>query len=287
MKNSALKLLVLLTLVPYLAVAQQNFDNVVIKTIHVAGPVHMLQGAGGNIGVSAGADGVLMVDDQFAPLAEKIEAAIKQLNPGRIRFLLNTHWHGDHTGGNAHFGKQTEIVAHTNVRKRLAGRADTEKAALPVITYDDGISVHLNGEEVRVYHVGPGHTDGDSIIAFTGSKVVHMGDLYFKDRFPFIDLGSGGDVAGFVKNIETALQYTPDDAKIIPGHGDLATKDDLKRYHTMLVTITGQVKQAIAAGKSLEEVKAAGVPAEYKGWGTGFINEARFLEFCYNSLKGN
>lgn len=287
MKNHTPTIISLLALAPYLAVAQQNFDNVVIKTIHVAGPVYLLQGAGGNIGVSAGEDGVLIIDDQFAPLAAKIEAAIKQLNPGRIRFLLNTHWHGDHTGGNAHFGKQTEIVAHTNVRKRLADRADATKEALPVITYDNGISVHLNGEEVRVYHVGPGHTDGDSIIAFTESKVVHMGDLYFKDRFPFIDLGSGGEVAGFVKSIEAALQYTPDDAKIIPGHGDLASKDDLKRYHTMLTTITSQVKQAIAAGKTLDEVKADGVPAEYKSWGAGFINEGRFLEFCYNSLKGN
>ena len=266
--------------------AQQNFDNVAIKTIHVAGPIHMLQGAGGNIGVSAGPDGVLIVDDQFAPLAEKIEAAVKQLNDGKIRFLLNTHWHGDHTGGNAHFGQQTEIVAHANVRKRLAEKSDTAKEALPVITFDKGISVHLNGEEVRVYHVGPGHTDGDSIVAFTKSKVVHMGDLYFKDRFPFIDLGSGGDVAGYVKNVATALEYTPDDAKIIPGHGDLATKDDLKRYHTMLTTITGQVQRAITAGKSLDEVKAAGVPAEYKSWGAGFINESRFLEFCYNGLKG-
>lgn len=265
--------------------AQQNFDNVAIKTIHVAGPVHMLQGAGGNIGVSAGPDGVLIVDDQFAPLAEKIEAAIKQLNDGKIRFLLNTHWHGDHTGGNAHFGKQTEIVAHANVRKRLAEKSDTAKEALPVITFDHGISVHLNGEEVRVYHVGPGHTDGDSIVAFTKSKVVHMGDLYFKDRFPFIDLGSGGDVAGYVKNVAAALEYTPDDAQIIPGHGDLATKDDLQRYHTMLTTITGQVQRAITAGKSLDEVKAAGVPAEYKSWGAGFINESRFLEFCYNGLK--
>ena len=266
--------------------AQQNFDNVAIKTIHVAGPIHMLQGAGGNIGVSAGPDGVLIVDDQFAPLAEKIEAAIKQLNDGKIRFLLNTHWHGDHTGGNAHFGQQTEIVAHANVRKRLAEKSDTAKEALPVITFDKGISVHLNGEEVRVYHVGPGHTDGDSIVAFTKSKVVHMGDLYFKDRFPFIDLGSGGDVAGYVKNVATALEYTPDDAKIIPGHGDLATKDDLKRYHIMLTTITGKVQRAITAGKSLDEVKAAGVPAEYKSWGAGFINESRFLEFCYNGLKG-
>lgn len=284
MKHHLATLLVFCSLAIELT-AQQNFDNVAIKTIHVAGPVHMLQGAGGNIGVSAGPDGVLIVDDQFAPLAEKIEAAIKQLNDGKIRFLLNTHWHGDHTGGNAHFGKQTEIVAHANVRKRLAEKSDTAKEALPVITFDHGISVHLNGEEVRVYHVGPGHTDGDSIVAFTKSKVVHMGDLYFKDRFPFIDLGSGGDVAGYVKNVAAALEYTPDDAKIIPGHGDLATKDDLKRYHTMLTTITGQVQRAITAGKSLDEVKAAGVPAEYKSWGAGFINESRFLEFCYNGLK--
>ena len=266
--------------------AQQNFDNVVIKTTHVAGPVHLLEGSGGNIGVSAGEDGLLIVDDQFAPLAGKIEAAVRQLNPGKIRFLLNTHWHGDHTGGNAYFGKQTDIVAHDNVRTRLAGKSDSTKVELPVITYANGLSVHLNGEEIRLYHVGPGHTDGDSIVYFTKSKVIHMGDQFFNGRFPFIDLGSGGSVAGYVKTVAFALELAPDDAKIIPGHGALATKDDLKAFHTMLTTVTGQVKQALSAGKTLDEVKAAGVPAQYKSWGTGFINEARFLEFCYNDLKG-
>src|ERR1041384_5035781 len=177
----------LVLLIATLASAQQEFFQVGIKTIHVAKNIYMLQGAGGNIGVSAGPDGILIVDDQFAPLAEKIEAALKQLNPGRLKFVLNTHFHGDHTGGNAHFGRSAEIIAHANVRKRLGGDA-VVKGGLPIITFDDSLSVHFNGEEIKVLHVPPGHTDSDSIIHFTGANVVHLGDSFFSGRFPNIDL---------------------------------------------------------------------------------------------------
>jgi len=268
------------------ASAQQNMDNVQIKATHVAGTVYLLEGAGGNIGVSVGDDGILIVDDQFAPLAEKIEAAVKGLNSGAIKFVLNTHWHGDHTGGNAHFGRQADIIAQDQVLTRLAGRADIERSALPVITFQDAIAIHINGEKVMMQHVGPGHTDGDSVVTFTRSNVVHMGDLFFKGRFPYIDLGSGGDVRGYLKNVEAALKRIPDDAKIIPGHGTLANKDDLKEFHKMLKTITGQIQSAIDSGKTLDQVKADGVPQEYKSWGAGFINESRFLEICYNGMKG-
>ncbi len=266
------------------ALAQRDFSNVEIKAKPVSQNVFMMEGSGGNIGVSVGTDGILIVDDQFAPLAEKIAAALKKLNPGKLKFVLNTHWHGDHTGGNAFFGADAHIVAHTNVRKRLADSKDTKKEALPVITFDQSLSVHFNGEEIKVIHLPPGHTDGDSVVHFTKANVVHMGDQFFAGKFPYIDLGSGGDVAGYVKNVGEVLKQIPADAKIIPGHGPLATVDDLKAFHAMLVETTGLVSKAKAEGKTLEEVKAAGLPEKWKDWGTGFINTSRWLEIAYNSL---
>lgn len=266
--------------------AQQDFSKVQIKSTHVAGNVHMLEGAGGNIGVSTGPDGLLIVDDQFAPLAEKIDAALQKFEAGGpLKFVLNTHWHGDHTGGNAFFGRKANIIAHANVRKRLAGKSDTPKEALPVVTQDKGLTVHFNGEEIQMIPLGPGHTDGDSLIYFTKSGVVHMGDQFFNGRFPFIDLGSGGSVEGYAKNVANALQKLPDTVKIIPGHGPLATKKDLQTFHDMLEETTGIIRKAIADGKSLEQVKAAGLPEKYKEWGTGFINHSRYIEIVYNDLK--
>lgn len=267
------------------AAAQRDFSKVEIKAAPVAGNIHMLEGSGGNIAVSTGPDGVLMVDDQFAPLAGKIAAAIEKLDQGPIKFVLNTHLHGDHTGGNAHFGKTASIVAHANVRKRMAADSKNPKEALPVMTFDESASVHINGEEIRLIHVGPGHTDGDSIIHFTKSGVFHMGDLFFNGRFPFVDVGSGGDVAGLLKNIEASLSKIPADAKIIPGHGALATRADLEKYRDMLAETSDLVKKAITEGKSLADVKAAGVPDKYKDWGSGFINTSRWLEISYNSLS--
>ncbi len=282
---SFLVLIATLSLGVSTASAQRDFSKVEIKATPVAGNIHMLEGQGGNIAVSTGPDGVLMVDNQFAPLAEKITAAIEKLDHGPIKFVLNTHLHGDHTGGNAHFGKKASIVAHANVRKRMAADSKNPKEALPVVTFDETASVHINGEEIRLIYVGPGHTDGDSIIHFTKSGVFHMGDQFFNGRFPFVDLGSGGDVAGLLKNIEAALKLIPADAKIIPGHGALASKADLEKYRDMLVETTGFVKNAIAEGKTLADVKAAGVPEKYKEWGAGFINASRWLEISYNSLS--
>ena len=264
---------------------QRDFANVEVKATHVSGNIHMLEGAGGNIAVSTGPDGVLIVDDQFAPMAQKISAAIEKLDQGPIKFVLNTHWHGDHTGGNAHFGKKAAIVAQANVRNRLAGKSDTPKEALPVVTFENGASVHFNGEEIRLIHLGPAHTDGDSIIHFTKSGVFHLGDQFFNGRFPFVDLGSGGDVAGLLKNIEQILPKIPEDAKIIPGHGALATHADLVAYRDMLVETINLVKKAQADGKSLTDLKAAGLPEKYKDWGSGFINASRWLEISFNSLS--
>ena len=264
--------------------AQRDFSEVQIKSTHVAGNVYMLEGSGGNIGVSVGDDGVLIVDDQFAPLAGKIEAAIREINSGALRFVLNTHWHGDHTGGNAHFGKKASIVAHTNVRKRLAASSGTAQEALPVVTFDESLSVHFNGEEIRVIHVPPGHTDGDSVIHFTESGVVHVGDQFFNGRFPFVDLNSGGDVEGYVKNVENILQHLPEGVKIIPGHGALATRSDFEEFHAGLVETIGIVQKRIDAGEKLDDIKAAGLPDKWASWGTGFINTDRWIEIIYNSV---
>jgi len=275
----------LLLATPAVSHAQQDFSKVEIKTTHVAGSIYMLEGSGGNIGVSVGDDGVLIVDSQFAPLSPKIEAAIEKLGKGKPRFLLNTHWHGDHTGGNANFGRYADIIAHANVRKRLAAAPNANKAAFPVITFDDTLSIHFNGEEIRMIHLDPGHTDGDSFILFTGSKVAHTGDQFVNARFPFFDLASGGDAQGYARNIDRMLKEIPVGAKIIPGHGALATHDDMRSTQAMLRETFGKIQRDIAAGKTLDQIKADGLPEKYKDWGAGFINASRFLELTFNSLN--
>ena len=274
--------------------AQTDFSKVEIKSTKVNGNVYMLEGSGGNIGVSVGPDGILIVDDQFAPLADKIRAALKGLGDGKLRFILNTHWHGDHTGGNVVFGPEAPIIAHDNVRKRLATEQKSElfkrttpaspKEALPVITFDQALSVHFNGEEIRAIHFPHGHTDGDSVIFFTTSNVVHLGDDFFAGRFPFVDLESGGSVEGLIKNIGELVTKIPPTAKLIPGHGPLSTLDDLKSYHRMLVQTTDIVRQKITGGKTLEQIKSEGLPDEWKPWGTGFIKTDLWIETIYKSL---
>jgi glyoxylase-like metal-dependent hydrolase (beta-lactamase superfamily II) len=274
--------------------AQTDFTKVQMKATKVAGNVYMLEGAGGNIGVSVGDDGLLIVDDQFAPLADKIRAALKGLADKKLKFILNTHWHGDHTGGNAAFGPEATIIAHDNVRKRLATEQKSTvfntttpaspKEALPVITFDQSLSVHFNGEDIRAIHFPHGHTDGDSVIFFSASNVVHLGDDFFAGRFPFVDLESGGSVQGLVKNIGELVNKIPADAKLIPGHGPLSTLDDLKSYHRMLQQTTEIVRGKIAAGKTLDQIKSEGLPDEWKTWGTGFIKTDRWVETIYKSL---
>jgi glyoxylase-like metal-dependent hydrolase (beta-lactamase superfamily II) len=291
------KKLLLLTVVLCFAIsaqAQTDFSKVEIKATKVAGNVYMLEGAGGNIGVSVGDDGLLIVDDQFAPLADKIRAALKGIADKKLHFILNTHWHGDHTGGNVAFGPEATIIAHDNVRKRLATEQKSTvfnsttppspKEALPVITLDKTLTVHFNGEEIRAIHFPQGHTDGDSVIFFSSSNVVHLGDDFFAGRFPFVDLESGGSVEGLVRNIGEIITKIPEGAKLIPGHGPISTLDDLKSYHRMLQQTTEIVRQKIAAGKTLEQVKSEGLPEEWKPWGTGFIKTDRWVETIYKSL---
>ena len=271
-----------------------DFSKVEIKPIKVAGAIWMLQGAGGNIGVSAGPDGLLIVDDQFLPLADKIKAALKGISrEGKLAFVVNTHWHGDHTGGNRAFGKTATIIAQSNVRKRLATPQDrggrmseaSPKEALPVVTFEDGVTIWFNGEEIQVVHVPSGHTDGDAIVYFKSANVVHMGDQFFNGMFPFIDLNSGGDLAGYVKNVADVVAKIPSDAKIIPGHGELATAADLRNFHAMLAKTTDYVRAEIAKGLTLEQAKQAGLPDEWKSYASDFITVGKWVETVYTSLK--
>jgi len=274
--------------------AQTDWSKVEIKAQKVSGNVYMLEGAGGNIGVSVGDDGILIVDDQYAPIADKIRAALKGIADKKLRFILNTHWHGDHTGGNVVFGPEAPIIAHDNVRKRMSTEQKSEifkrttpaapKEALPVVTFNQNLTVHFNGEEIRAIHYPHGHTDGDSVIFFTSSNVVHLGDNFFAGRFPFVDLDSGGNVEGLTKNIGEIIEKIPAGAKLIPGHGPLSTIEDLKTYHNMLLKTSDVVRQKIAAGKTLDQIKTEGLPDEWKSWGTGFIKTDLWLEIVHKSL---
>ncbi len=271
------------------ALAQRDFSAVRIEATHVAGSVWMLVGSGGNIAVSSGADGVLMVDDQFAPLADKIRDALREVGQSEEaaepQFLLNTHFHGDHTGGNVEFGDASTIVAHTNVRTRLVAGGSPD-VALPVVTFDDAVSIHFNGEEIRAFHIPHGHTDGDALIYFTGSNVLHMGDDFFAGRFPFVDIDNGGSVEGLANGISGVLDNVPADINIIPGHGPLSSVDDLRTYHRMITETIAMVRGKIDAGMSSEEVQGEGVAEEWAGWGAGFISTERWLDTVHRSLSG-
>lgn len=293
-----MKKFLLLTVVLFCAISAHaqttDWSKVEVKASKVAGNIYMLQGSGGNIGVSVGDDGILIVDDQYAPLADKIRAALKGIADKKLRFILNTHWHGDHTGGNEILGAEAPVIAHDNVRKRMSTEQKSTvfnrttppapKQALPVVTFNHSLTVHFNGEEIRAIHFPHGHTDGDSVIFFTASNVVHLGDNFFAGRFPFVDLDSGGSVEGLIKNIGDIIGRIPADAKLIPGHGPLSTIDDLKTYHRMLQQTTEIVRQKIAAGKTMDQVKSEGLPAEWQSWGTGFIKTELWVETIYRSL---
>ena len=271
--------------------AQQNWDEVVVEAHPDVGNIYMLTGSGGNIGVSVGEAGVLIIADQYAPLADKIKSALRGLHAGPLKFVLNTHFHGDHVGGNPIFGLEATIIAHTNVRKRLSTPQQRGvqtipamvKDGWPVITFDEEVSVHFNGEEIRLVHMPGAHTDNDSYVYFTESDVVHMGDTFFNGRFPFVDLRSGGSVDGLIRNIAGVLEIIGPDTRVIPGHGDLGDRADLRTYHGMLVATTDAVRAMMAEGKTLDEIKAAGLPEEWSGYASDFVPEARWIETIFNS----
>lgn len=276
------------------ALAQgRDWSKVEIKAEKVAGSVYMLTGAGGNIGVSVGDDGIVVIDDQYAPLAPKIEAAMKAIADKPVRFIINTHYHPDHTGGNEYFGQKGTIVAHENVRKKLANGttvrgmvlAPAPKGALPIVTFNDTLTLHLNGEDIRAVHVPPGHTDGDAVIWFTKSNVVHMGDDFFNGLFPVIDLDNGGSVQGVIAAVEKVLPLIPDDAKVIPGHGPLSDKAGLRKFLEVMKGTSAAVRKGLAAGKTLDQLKAEKVLEPWDAtWGQGFIKTDAFIETLYRSL---
>lgn len=277
--------------------AQQNFDNVQIQTHTVTKNIYMLEGAGGNIGVCVGENGVFLVDDQFAPLTEKIQKAVAQVSEKPIRFLLNTHWHFDHTGGNENLGKAgAVIVAHENVRQRMSTEQFMKffdrrvpaapDIALPVITFTTEIKFHLNGETIEVYHPDPAHTDGDAIVFFRTSNVVHMGDIYFEGLYPFIDLDSKGSIDGVIQAVHYALGQMDGETKVIPGHGPLSNKENLTAYVAMLETIRDRVKKMVAEKKTLEEVIASKPTADLDAkYGNGFMKPDQFVTLVYKSLS--
>jgi cyclase len=279
------------------ALAQQDLSKVEIQTEKLADTVYMMTGAGGNLGVSAGEDGVFLIDSQFAPLTPKIQEAIAKLSAKPVRFLLNTHWHFDHTGGNENLGKAgAVIVAQENVRKRLSKEGliaffgmktkAEPPVALPVITFTRDLSFQLNGEEIRAFYVPRAHTDGDTVVYFPKSDVVHMGDTFFNKMYPFIDTSSGGSVAGVLAAVDRALKMVGDQTKIIPGHGPLGTKADLKAYRDMLAAVSGRVASQVKQGRKMEEVVASKPTAQYdEVWGKGFLAPEKFVEMLYGNLK--
>tara|TARA_R110000772_G_scaffold44732_18_gene102869 strand:- start:2790 stop:3740 length:951 start_codon:yes stop_codon:yes gene_type:complete len=272
-----------------------RFATVEIKAEPLADGVAVLFGAGGNIGVSYGPDGTVLIDDQFAPLTPKIQAAITALGAEPVKYLINTHWHGDHSGGNENFGKAGALImAHDHVRERMMGAQNSGKGndpaspkeALPVVTYHDGLKLHLNGDEVHVKHMKHAHTDGDSIVFWKKANVIHMGDTYFnKVTLPFIDIDSGGNAMGILAAAETALAMVDDNSKIIPGHGPMATKADLTGYRDMLKSVIGAVEKARGEGKTLEQIQAMKPAAEWDTNKDAFVKGDAFVEAVYKSLE--
>jgi len=270
----------------------QNFDNISIETIKLSDHIYMLIGAGGNIGLSVGDDGAFVIDDQFAPLTSKIEASIKALTDKELKFLVNTHHHGDHTGGNANMKKLgATIIAHDNVRQHLEMDNHDKMGSmegLPVITYNDKLSLFINGEKISVFHVHNAHTDGDSMLYFNAENVLHTGDVYFNGMYPFIDLNSGGSVDGYIEAVKQGINAINDDTKIIPGHGKASNKAEYKTFLTMLETLRTNVLAEIKKGKTEEDVaNDTSITKVYDdlGYSWNFINSEKIRRTFYQGLK--
>ena len=274
----------------------QDPDKVDIVPIKLTDQLYMIKGSGGNMGLLVGDEGLLLIDDQFAPLSEKIMATIKGISDQPINYLINTHWHGDHTGGNENFAKAgATILAHQNVHKRMSeeqfmqafGRKvpPAPLAAQPKITFSEEMNLHYNGESILIFHEHVGHTDGDAIIYFPKANVIHLGDTYFQGRFPFVDLSSGGSVASLVESLNKSLILIDDNTQIIPGHGNVSNRAELLSYRDMVSDMYQRVKQSVEAGLSLEEVQAANLTKSYEAnWGGGFISGEKFVETIFTEL---
>ncbi len=286
-----------LWLVAATASSAQDMRDVEIETVPVAPGVYMLSGRGGNIGLSTGSDGAFLIDDQYAPLTDRIRAAVSKLGAAPIRFVVNTHWHADHTGGNENLGRAGAlIVAHDNVRERLSVEQFMEAfgrrvpasppAALPVVTFSDAVTFHWNGDAIRAFHVDPAHTDGDTVVHFPAADVVHMGDTYFNGFYPFIDVSSGGSVDGMVAAADLVLALAGDETKIIPGHGPLSNRAELSAYRAMLATVRDRVREAVARGETADQVVAARPTRDFDAeWGDGFLEPEPFVRIVYDSLR--
>jgi glyoxylase-like metal-dependent hydrolase (beta-lactamase superfamily II) len=285
-----------LVLVAPAAIAQLTPPDTTIRTEQVVPGIYILIGQGGNIGVSAGADGVFLIDDQYAPMTRSVIAALHQLKLEAPRFVLNTHWHGDHTGGNENLAKEGALlVAHDQVRARMS--ADqfnsflenavpaSPQAALPVVTFNDTITFYLNGDEMHGTYAAHAHTDGDVFIHFRKANVIHTGDLFFR-FYPFIDLSSGGSVSGLIAAVDRLLALADDRTRIIPGHGPLASRADLVDYREMLVTTSGRIRALMKAGKTVDEIVAAAPNADYdQKWSWTFITAERYTRMMYQLLE--
>ncbi len=279
-------------------ITQPNFDEVKISTTKLAENVYVMMGAGGNIGVSAGKDGVVLIDDEYTPLTQKVKAAVVSISDQPIKFVINTHWHNDHTGGNEDLGEAgAVIVAHETVRNRLSTEQfmsffnlrtpPSPEAALPVVTFAKEVSLHVNGDELHVFHVAPGHTDGDVIIHWRDSNVIHAGDLFFTSSYPFIDLDSGGAIGGIIAAADQMIDLADEATQVIPGHGTMSNKKDLMAWRDMVTTIRSRIEMQMKEGKSLDEILASKPTEEFdEKWGKGFIEPDQFVQLVHQSLSG-
>lgn len=297
LKSVAVGIIIYSLLLSAPAWSNEHWDSVEVTTVPVRDGLYMLMGEGGNVGVSMGADGTFIIDDQYAQMTDKLSAAISDLSGAQPRLLVNTHWHGDHAGGNENFANAgAVIVAHENVRAALLveksiplfkmTKPPSPKAALPLITFRDEMSLHLNGDDLRLIHIANAHTDGDAIVHFTKANVFHTGDVFFNGFYPFIDTHSGGSIAGMIAGSKAVLELADDNSRIMPGHGPLASKADLQAYHDMLVQAEANIRALKDAGKSLEQVVAAKPTAALDAeWGDGFLNADVWVGIVYSGMK--
>jgi cyclase len=288
---------VLLTLVPALVAAQPNFDTVTVKATPLRGGVFVITGWGGNIGLSTGSDAAFLVDDQYAPLTPKVLAAVRGVTSQHVRFVVNTHWHFDHTGGNENLGKAGALlVAHENVRRRMSTdqfieflKMDVKASpvgALPVVTFTDSITFHINGDDIVAFHIPPAHTDGDVVVHFTKADVIHMGDTFIATGYPLVDLSSGGNVNGVIGGADRVLTLCTERTIVIPGHGPVTDCAELRAWRNMLVTIRDRVQAEMRRNRTLDQIKAAGVTREFDArWGKWLVPPDRFVELVYRSLS--